>query len=134
MAITAFAGPFSNIVLAILFAFPLRIVGPLNAFRFPYLAVILFSLSGINIGLAVFNLLPIFPLDGFSVLRGIFSTIHTRWAYRAGDFMDQTMRYGPMIFIFLLVIDRSLPGRGIIWTILSPAYNLLAWLILGVNV
>jgi hypothetical protein len=39
-----------------------------------------------------------------------------------------------MIFLLLISVDRLVPGRGIIWTILWPFYRLFMWLILGQNV
>ena len=128
MAITAFAGPFSNIVLATLLALPLRLA---PATMPPFVALGLFVAVQVNVALAVFNLLPVYPLDGFSVLRGIVSTIRTGWAYRFGGWMDQIIAYGPMIFMGLLLVDRVLPAPGVIWTILGPIHSLLMRLILG---
>lgn len=129
MALTAVAGPFSNVVLATLVAAPLRIVSPLPSGLYR----VLLTIVSTNIALAVFNLLPIAPLDGFSVLRGVFSTIRTRWAYEAVGFMDRLVNIGPMIFILLIFVDQVLPGRGIIWTVLSPFYNGLMRLVLGIG-
>lgn len=131
LALTSFAGPFSNIVLATLCAAPLRIAAS-QGITVPYIVwVLLLSIVITNIALAVFNLLPIHPLDGFSVLRGILSTVRARWAYDAGDWMDRMMALGPMLFMFLIVIDRLLPSPGIIGAILRPFHTLLMRLILG---
>jgi Zn-dependent protease len=131
MALTSFAGPLSNIILATLFAAPLRIAQSQGMPLSPILGFFLVAVVSTNVALAVFNLLPIHPLDGFSVLRGILSTIRARWAYDISNLMDRMLTLGPMIFVGLLVIDRALPGRGIIWTILGPFYDLLMWLILS---
>jgi Zn-dependent protease len=127
MALTSFAGPFSNIVLATLFGAPLRLIKPMP----PLLYVVLITIVTVNVALAVFNLLPVPPLDGFSVLQGLFSTIRARWAMDATNFMDRVAAQGPMLFMLLLFADRALPAPGIIWTILGPVHRLLMWLILN---
>ena len=126
MALTSFAGPFSNIVLATLFGAPLRLIRPMP----PQLYPVLITVVSVNVALAVFNLLPVPPLDGFSVLQGLFGTIRARWATDAANFMDRIAGQGPMLFMLLLFADRALPSPGIIWTILGPVHRLLMWLIL----
>ena len=126
MALTSFAGPFSNIVLATLFGAPLRLIRPMP----PQLYPVLITVVSVNVALAVFNLLPVPPLDGFSVLQGLFGTIRARWATDAANFMDRIASQGPMLFMLLLFADRALPSPGIIWTILGPVHRLLMWLIL----
>jgi Zn-dependent protease len=130
MAITSFAGPFSNIVLATIAGAPLRV----SLISSPLPSAILFTIVSTNLALAVFNLIPIYPLDGFSVLLGILSTIRARWAYTASHWMDQLVAYGPMLFMALLFLDQMIPGRGILWTILRPPFRLLMWLTTGMRV
>ena len=67
MMYVAIAGPLSNIALAVFCSFFIRLISP----EFSYLFVILAYGIWINIALAIFNMLPIFPLDGSSVLKGM---------------------------------------------------------------
>jgi Zn-dependent protease len=131
LALTSFAGPMSNVVLATLFAAPLRIAGAQGVFLSPTVWLTLVTVVSTNVALTVFNLLPIHPLDGFGVLRNVLGTVRARWAYDVGDLLDRMRTWGPFVFMALIVIDRALPGRGIIWTILGPVHELLMRLILG---
>lgn len=73
VALTALAGPLSNLVMAFVFAF---VGSAINSFTGSSAAVqvivLLISLAAdINISLAVFNLLPIPPLDGSRILGAV---------------------------------------------------------------
>jgi Zn-dependent protease len=67
-ALTALAGPLSNVILAIL-------AGLVNLIFKPGLdsifETILLTFASINIALAVFNLIPIPPLDGHKIVRAL---------------------------------------------------------------
>lgn len=76
MAITAFAGPFSNFVLAfisVIILYPLD-----NTFtQIGFMSVvtsILYALFGINIVLGIFNMIPFPPLDGSKVFGSLLPT------------------------------------------------------------
>jgi Zn-dependent protease len=104
-AIVALAGPVANISLAILLSIPLwlGLQLPPTVHR---LIVIGISL---NVLLFVFNLLPIPPLDGFTVLLGI---VPSDLAYR----LQGLERYGMAILLLVLVLPSlmgwSIPGCG----------------------
>lgn len=73
MAITSAAGPISNFLLAILFAFSYHLFNTLNLTLEEIkisepLAIISYLSVKINLGLALFNFLPIPPLDGSKIL------------------------------------------------------------------
>ena len=95
-AIISLAGPFSNFVLASLLAISLRL---LAFFKFSSLLSIgyffLLPIISLNVILAVFNLLPIHPLDGFKIAGGLLSDEKAREWY-------QLERYG-MIFLIMLI-------------------------------
>lgn len=132
MAITAAAGPLSNILQAILLGIPLRLYVHGNL-TLPELAFRALAIGfSINIGLALFNLIPLFPLDGFSIARGILANIRARWAYDLSDLMDRIQPYAPMVLLMLIVLDQSMPGRGILGIILHVPAEQLTRLILGV--
>ena len=66
MALTAFAGPVSNLLLAFLTMAVQRLL--VNAALPEYVSSLLTTMAYINIGLAIFNLIPINPLDGSRIL------------------------------------------------------------------
>ena len=126
LGMVAFAGPLANLFTASLMAVPIRLGLPL-----PWVIVlILKAIVVVNIGLAVFNLIPLPPLDGFSVLMGILSTIRAPWAYRWSYTLSQYEAQGPMLLLLLIMLDWFLP-IGIFDLIIGPPFYLLRRLILG---
>lgn len=96
MALTALAGPVSNLIMA----YVAMIVYKLIYFHAPYndIMVNLFYMFGyivsLNVGLAVFNLLPIPPLDGSRVFS----------IFLKEDTYFNIMRYEQIIFLVLIVV------------------------------
>jgi len=105
MALTALAGPVSNLVIAAVAATPFRLGMSLPGLLGELVLTIVF----VNIGLALFNMLPIPPLDGYSVLSGLLSTIRARWAYDVVTQLDRLQTFGPMLFLVVIVADQFLP-------------------------
>ena len=77
MAITAFAGPLSNIIVAFISSFLYSVLRFVYVLTLPYgfwlsvinfFALVFYYITIINISLAVFNLVPIPPLDGSKIL------------------------------------------------------------------
>lgn len=84
--LVALAGPAVNVVLAGAAALPLFVLGPLLG----PLADLLITFLYVNVVLAVFNLVPAYPMDGGRVLRGLLwrrvgNFKATWWAARAGQ-------------------------------------------------
>jgi Zn-dependent protease len=121
------AGPLSNLGLAILAAIILRLgifphdVNTTGLLPSPYLFLIEFLI--INITLAIFNLIPISPLDGEKVLTPFLPPSFA-------DFMNRVRPYGPL---FLLILIAVLPRFGIdlISWILGPIMQLILTVLVG---
>ena len=114
MALVALAGPVSNVALAVaLTPITRQLLDSL-----PHLigsspdvltAKALLVAVQINIFLAVFNLLPIPPLDGFSVLVGVVPQ-------PLADRLNELRRYGPYLLIGVFMLLWIIPQGAIIIT------------------
>lgn len=95
----ALAGPFSNILLAIVFAFIYRLFSTLfSASGYVVWAIELFLqvVFIISINLAIFNLIPIPPLDGFGIINPLLPP-------KAQWFVRKYQQAFSVVFIILLV-------------------------------
>ena len=105
MAITALAGPVSNIIMAFIFTFAAVAISHLSGYGeysfIYYIIVFLFTAADINISLAVFNLLPIPPLDGSRLLNVI---LPNKYYYKIMQY-ERYIVYGVLALVFLGVLD-----------------------------
>ena len=106
MALVALAGPLMNFLLAIFSIIIMAIFVKVNAYSNVLIIIYNFLLyfSVINLGLGLFNLIPIPPLDGSRILG----------AFLKDDTYEQYMkyeRYGFIIITILLALS-SLRGNG----------------------
>lgn len=122
MAIVAAAGPLSNLALAVVFAAVWRLTAPLilglgaGATLIPTPVDLLRELVILNLVLLIFNFIPLAPLDGFSVLRGV---LPRQWAYQ----LERLQPYGPMVLLGLLMLGYiGLPILS--WIIWPPTIAL----------
>ncbi len=121
-AIVAAAGPLTNLLIALLFALPMRL-GLLN--DSPALVRTIFEgVVWINVALFIFNLIPLAPLDGSSVLNGFIGD-------RAAAAMARFQMFGPQILMGLLLIGWVAPRFNILGAVLYPAMANLTTLLIG---
>jgi len=127
LGIVSFAGPFANLLTATLVGLPLRLQLNLPG----TLPSLLLDIVLINISFAVFNLIPLPPLDGYGVLQGILGSIRGTWSYRLSQRLSVLERQGPVLLIVLVLADQYL-GLGLLWAIMNPLFTLFIRLTLGV--
>ena len=101
-ALVAAAGPLSNMVLALVFAFVARQAGFFETLVSASFAQSVFAISAliviINITLVIFNLVPIAPLDGSKIF---FAFIPQRF-YEVREFLERHQLIMVVIFVFFL--------------------------------
>ena len=113
-AIISFAGPLSNLILATILSIILRLVSsPFSPLHF--LVVLIPPFIFLNVILALFNLIPIHPLDGGKILVGL---LPNKDAYKVDLFLRQ---YGLILLLFLILPLWN--GQSAVFTILNPFIN-----------
>ena len=118
MALVAAAGPLSNLLMAYLASFPLRL-GLVSTNVMTYFTMVFIQL---NLLLMIFNLLPIAPLDGYQVTIGL---LPREWAISVARFERQ----GPLL-LMLLIVAGSMFHFDLLGMIISPPLRLLLNLLL----
>lgn len=125
----ALAGPFSNLLLAALGAFPFRL-GLVSVFEadlpstgaLPSLDLLLINFVFVNLSLALFNLIPLAPLDGEKIADYLFPPPWLR--------VLETIRpYGPMVFLAFFFLLPALGVNVFDFILGTPTWYLLRLLI-----
>jgi len=110
-ALISLAGPGSNLILAIFLAILMRLIGLIG---------LIGPIIILNVGLGIFNLLPIHPLDGAKILLGF---LDDEQAYKLEVFYRQ---FGLILLIFLLFpFFGTSPIMAVIWPIINFIIRIL---------
>jgi Zn-dependent protease len=123
------AGPLSNMLLALVSGLLFRLFSDLaltaemDTIAGPIVLMIFFSMK-INLALAIFNILPIAPLDGSKILYGLLPP-------RFGKMIFALERYGPFILLGLIIFGRA-TGMSILGGLIWPFVDFFSKLFAGV--
>ena len=118
----AAAGPISNLLLALIAGLFFRITSIVGL----NLDYFLFYFIQINISLAVFNMIPISPLDGSQIFTGYLSKNNP-------DLAIKIQAYGPQVLLGLILFGY-ITGFSIIWLFISPIVKLFMYIFAGINI
>jgi len=122
LMIVAAAGPFSNLLLAIVATIPVR-AELISVTSSSFLSQFFVEFIWINLILLFFNLLPIFPLDGEKILDYFLPP-------RGQEILLQIRPYGMYILMGLIILGSfgSLDILGVV--VMKPAMSIMRLLVL----
>ncbi len=121
----AFAGPASNLFLAFIAGLIMRIINFLSLNTNENILISLYFFIFINISLAIFNLIPIAPLDGSQIFGNYISKYSPQIAWKL-------QIYGPKILMIVILIGVITPFSPIAF-IIMPIIKLFMLLLSGIN-
>ncbi|MBI5305180.1 MAG: site-2 protease family protein [Chloroflexi bacterium] len=119
-ALVAFAGPVANFIIALVFALVVRgLMFTIDASTPAWFIAVInlcLSIGHYNLILGFFNLIPVYPLDGFTVLLGV---LPFDWA----EMLERTRQYGILLMLLLLISGATSMWLGApvntLWGVLS---------------
>ena len=118
----AAAGPIANLLLALVSGLLFRLLNPFGILP-ESIAILIYYFTRINITLAVFNLIPVAPLDGSQIFSGYLMKHNPQLAWKIQSF-------GPQV-LFGLILFGYITGFSILWLIMSPFVNFFMALFAG---
>ena len=119
----AFAGPASNLILAFLGGMIIRFINITGIMLDGVFVQIIYFFMYINIALAVFNMLPVAPLDGSQIFGNLISKNNPDLAWKL-------QVYGPKILFGFILIGIVTPF-SLLGTIMMPFIKFFIFLFTG---
>lgn len=129
MALVSVAGPLSNVLTALLFAIPIRfnlLVGGGGQLA-GSIGSLFVNIIAINLILAIFNMIPLAPLDGYKVALAVLP-------YELANQLRQFETYGPIILLLLIFLPTLIPEMNLnpLGMLMGPPINFLFSLLTGI--
>lgn len=128
IVLTSLAGPLTNILLAFLSMVILKLLGliPIHSdvlyLVLSYVAVLFQSMVSVNLMLAIFNLLPIPPLDGSKIF---FSILPAKLYYKVLSY-DRIMIFVALLLVWVGAFNRLIQtGVQNLYTVLQNIVNFI---------
>ncbi len=120
----AAAGPLSNLLLAMVAGMVLRFMNGTGLLT-DSIFILLIYFTRINIALAVFNLIPVAPLDGSQIFSGYLMKTNPQLAWKIQS-------YGPQV-LFGLILFGYFTGFSILWLVMEPFVSFFMLLFAGIS-
>jgi Zn-dependent protease len=121
MALISLAGPAANILTAIIFSLILRSFTLLpQTFVIAILSYLVTAITIMNVNLAIFNLIPIHPFDGFAVVAGLLPE----------NAAHQWMSLRPLGIFMILILVLPIFGSSPVLAFISPIIQTILSLLL----
>ncbi len=115
------AGPASNLVTALIFSLAFRFLPIANI---PLLIAFFYTTIAISITLAIFNLIPLYPLDGSKIFLGLLPE------EKRESWEQALVQYSTPILLLLLI---PFTGNSLISTVIFPIINFFLRLLLPIG-
>ena len=121
----AFAGPASNLLLAFTGGLMMRLVNIVGLLQSEMFIQTLYFFIFINISLAVFNMIPVAPLDGSQIFGNMISKNNPELAWKL-------QMYGPKILMGIILIGMVTPF-SVLGFLMMPFVKMFMYLFTGIS-
>ena len=121
----AFAGPASNLLLAFTGGLMMRLVNIVGLLQSEMFIQTLYFFILINISLAVFNMIPVAPLDGSQIFGNMISKNNPELAWKL-------QMYGPKILMGVILIGMVTPF-SVLGFLMMPFVKMFMYLFTGIS-